>query len=1349
MGTAILFGLWLALNAGRLIHDQDNGLIRFSLGLLFSLVILFRRKPATASFALPGNPAVVVGVAGTLVAIIGIVSGIHQFEWIGIVMLLFGCLAWALPPAWHRDVALALVLFYWIHPLPSQVFAELQFAMQRMSVSGAEWLLQMINERVWADGFVLRTGLATYDVPEWCSGMRTATTVFLLALGLGVALRLRAWEVALAVLAGLAQALVLNVVRLATMVLFAPRSEEICGTEFLHDTVGLIVILAVLLVYLEILAWDRHRRHRVADEDAMLEQHRKAFSGHPPFWHGVVTHRWILLAAAAALVLGAGLAYKSRPFHRAEMIKTVAELLRDRGHLEEAHRAANEVMQLVPDDLDWRFTRLRLLLMRRRFDEVLTALKELPPLPAGLRMEADILRAYSLMGLGRMEEAQTVVVTLPQSIQDTDPRVAMIMGELAVRADDPNEVARRLITASRWTPNTPRIRALYPYLRIRRQWAAISDSDTHLPYVDPVQALSATEAYMNLDHVPRVADLALKAMEQWPDDPRTLEPLFFMAIRRQGSVWEDRFAAHLVRSCGTLRDPGILYGHMGKCFDLGRPDLAWFLHRRIAAVDSTHPALSMSVVRYGNAWFSFRRRYLGYSAGSDADQISLAPLYLLGRRLDDWQWMCDQVPFGDELAGSDVTAVRKAHLAIAMGEFARRDARGDLTPADRFEYVFALEISGDMEGVRSQLTRIAELVPRERDRARIMLSEVCERKGRWVEVYEILRGYGQAPSPDLTPLLRLCAAQLELGLGVGALATAERIAQRFPASTQGASISATALREYDSTEEALRRLEKARSRRDRDMDMMEAECLYETGRFTELRAFCHTARLPTPYLGFDAEPRMTLPPAEAALLWHWFAVPASAGFESIAARIRRNLPIAKDSPFLGRMMTLWLECHAEGGRGKASAPSAWEGCGRDSTERAVALHQLALLLCHHERFAEARQAAETAVEILPSAPLLWRVLISLSGGDPAVITRARTACPNDSEIWLSDLVVRSQAGSVDERYWVQEMTRAGQQGTFTAVAMTRAGEYLLRGGMPAAAAVIAREAVKQARGLLPAYVLGIRCALLAGDKDWALESTRKAVEASTHAPASFYRKLIELKMSDKATAIDGEMVEALRRLRVAEPDNPLWSSVLGYARFTRGGWEVMDAYQNMQHALDGGATNRSVYIVAAEASRAMGNPARAVEILRKGLATYPGDLPMMNNLALTLCATPDGLQDAVDLVPHLITAGHDDPSIMDTVALIHVRSGKLDEAETLAERLIGATAPGTPARFRANLRLAEVLLARGNRPRATDILREVMRNTRGIPDEDVIHATRLLSEAVAETPPETAPAPAPAAPKDD
>jgi tetratricopeptide (TPR) repeat protein len=319
------------------------------------------------------------------------------------------------------------------------------------------------------------------------------------------------------------------------------------------------------------------------------------------------------------------------------------------------------------------------------------------------------------------------------------------------------------------------------------------------------------------------------------------------------------------------------------------------------------------------------------------------------------------------------------------------------------------------------------------------------------------------------------------------------------------------------------------------------------------------------------------------------------------------------------------------------------------------------------------------------------------------------------------------AANPAEAWAAGEIRRAAQSGAYSPGALTRAGEYLLRGGMTAAASAAARHAAPRARCLLPASVLGIRCALRERDREWALDCTRQAIRASLHPSAAIYEKFVAIKTADGTITPDGEMVEALKSLRREDPSNPLWAQMLGYVRFKRGGIDLIDALRHMSAALQQGATNRLPYLIAAEAARLRGSPRQAVDLLRSGLRRYPEDLDMLNNLAFTLAFLPDGAAEAVRYLPDLLARGGGNPHILDTASLVYLRSGLTNEAGRLIASILDRSDKSSRTWFVTKTRQAEMAFRAGKLAAASKILQDALGSGVSISDDDLLPASELMA----------------------
>ena len=327
--------------------------------------------------------------------------------------------------------------------------------------------------------------------------------------------------------------------------------------------------------------------------------------------------------------------------------------------------------------------------------------------------------------------------------------------------------------------------------------------------------------------------------------------------------------------------------------------------------------------------------------------------------------------------------------------------------------------------------------------------------------------------------------------------------------------------------------------------------------------------------------------------------------------------------------------------------------------------------------------------------------------------------PNDSDI-------KHQTSSI--KHQTSSLISEAIDKNFPVAIMTRAAEYLWRNNMQAEATLLARNITERARGLLPAYIISMRCALYANDKTWALASTEKAIQSALQPLPEFYEKLVTLKVTDGNISTEPNMVDALRNLRRSDPDNPKWAQMLGYIRFQRGGWEVVDAMVQMQSAINNGATNQMPYIIASEASRLLENYDRAADILKQGLKHHPNNQVLLNNLAFTLSYSPKHRNALTSMIPMLKGMAHANPQIKDTLAVVYLKTGDLNSAQKTLAEIITHAEPGSPIWFRSKMHLAEIAIKQERKRDAMAILKGLLKNLKEIPNEDIMAANALLTQ---------------------
>ncbi len=1355
LATVALFATWVLLHSEQFTSTQ-NGTVRLFFTLLVSIIIILRPKedapqPKTSpninihkkSALRKAENAIATAILGGFILIIGSIYTVPQFEWIGLLIICFAIFKWALPSKYREDIVIAIFLLYWVHPLPELIFTQLQLWTLKLSVSGSEWLLHLFNVPVWANKMVLLTEITTFEVHTWYSGLHTAITVALLAAGAGILRRIKWYHLLVFITAAIIQAIILNIVRISLIVVLTPKLSGLTSASGLYGTSSMVVIATLLLVHLELMIFHKYTQRKFKLQKETSHIHEKLITAHPPFWKKALTHHKRATFAISAIILLSAILYINSKNHRIEMVGKLTQALVSAGHYEDAEASVDYLLNYLPEDTEWNFTRISILLALQKYEEVLLALDTIPGTTPHRKAQKQIIKAYSLMGLEKIHEASTILTQLPEATRETDPRVAMILAEMAFHSDDPDKVAQHIITASTWLPNTARVRMLYPYLRANHKWKAISDSNLKTAHSEIESALSATEAYMNLNNASAVAVMTAQSIKSWPYDIRVLEPLFFLSLKHSQPKWENLFSEHLIRSVNNSNNPDLIYPILDKCFQLARPDMAWFIYNRIQQLAPNHPFLPFTIAKYGNRWFLFRKSRLDFPATSTSDTIDISTYISTGNCLLFFQPSLNNIPYAYELCNNPPTDIRKQQLTLALDRFKQYKEAGRLSMQAHYEYIDALEMAGAFEKIKTELTSIATSFPDQADQILLKSSELYEHNADWPNVYEALRKYRDTNRSSLTPLLRLCNAERELKLGMLAIQTARHAVELNPNSTKAAAMLAETLAEFSSAEEALHALNQPRKWLSRDLDILTANIMQQTQRFKKAQQLCEAAMYPTLPIKSKTIQYFFAKPAEFSILWHQTALPSEDDFKQNAKTIRTNLNTT-DSPFLKAMLTNWLSYYDGNDTANANTFRKWRNTGRSNTEKATSLQQYMLLLCNNHKYKEALEVALLATKLMPQSPLLWQSAISLSDADVSVVTQARHACPNAPEIWLAELVARTRlnitnAPSTQDNAWQENdiltqlaLITKKPTATYPAETMTRASEYLFRIGMYQAATVAAEDASDHAQSYLPAHVMAIKCAIKNKDKRWALRATNLALDSAINPPLLLFKELVRLKQANDGLSTDSETIEALSSLRRNDPNNVLWAEMLGFIRFQRGDWEVMDALEEMTFAIKHGSKKKMTYIIAAESARLIRDYDQAVTLLREGLTIYPNDKTLRNNLAYILVQTEDGVTEATEIIETLIKETSNNIQILDTATMIFIKNGQLQKAKAIIEDILTKTTQGSNIYFRAKTHEANIAMQENDYEKAQKILEQIVASADDIPKYDLIEASDLLNKARAD-----------------
>ena len=1191
-------------------------------------------------------------------------------------------------------------------------------ALQLPGGAGACWILHLMQLPMWTDRLLMILPTGNLDMTS-AAGLRLTLLPCLIAVIMSglirIPLRRRLRLCAAALGLGLCANILLPVL-CAGLYLFSRGTYLPVYAAFLQVTLLVTACTASLALVIRASRNPREPQAPAAPDPGLTT----AITTTPPPWQQFLSRVGYFLfplTLAAVIILAAWL---NQPSHRQQLVEELVFILNDSGRVDDAAHVARALARRYPDDSRWHRFMVSNSLRRGAYQETLRHLAALAPESDRERHEAAIWKAVALTGLGQPSAARAAVAGIPASAWQTDPALAMLMSEWAALTGDIFLASACLPVAAGNAAHIPRIRRLYPFLQAHSRWTLLAQIDSSTSYATADAAIAMMEAYMNLNRLDELGNRIGAVLNDWPAEPRLIYPLFYLAQHR--ASWQPRFKEYLLHYVQSSANPRALAELIEPCLILHRPDLAWQVCRRLRELDPRHPALAMMAAQYGHLWFKFRWS----DAPAGEPDIDLEPYFLLAHAVPRYADFAKSVPFGRELARAGLLPVRREKLQEALQEFESRQAAGTLSLAQCFEYAHALSMAGRLDAAVAELNRILHDYPQEALTCHTLLALFYEQRGAWQEVYEALRPFAaENAEGQMVPMLLLSETYRRFHMLPAALETAQAAFKKNPDSLS-AQILAEALLQNGKAEAALDQLAAYPIGYSQDLDRLRIQALFQTQRYTTVNEVQPPWRFPV--LPLPETQSLRLAAAEEACNGPLFLNPSPAAFAAAAANATL-LSRSDQTPFLSGLAKEWLKTW----NGAPADLAAWEACGRNTREKAAALHQLALLSLHQGKTATAIAALQAAIRHMPGSAPLWQSYIALSGKDAAVIHAARTACPDDEDIWLADFVARMEnqspvaAPDMEARLQQELKTDATR---LSAATLTRAGEFLERRGLLKAADLAALLAEPKANGLLPVYVFAERRALAKGDHQLALDGLRRAMNAAVQPPLFFQETFARLLAMEYPLNTSDETSRTLQTLVTQEPENPLWLQLQGYLFLQRGGMDLPAAFRLSAAAVKAGATNATPFLVAAEAARRLGDLPNAIAMLQEGLRHHPDHLAMQNNLVDLLSLEPATLAQAGPLLTDLLMRAPADPAILDTAAGVYLQQLKFTEAEKILDRLQLGAAPFSPRWTSSRLRRAEMALLQKKWAETERIAREIIKNGKGLSNDQVHRAQLLLVKSL-------------------
>ncbi len=1200
-----------------------------------------------------------------------------------------------------------------------------------------EWCMHLLRMHIWADQTILRTDLYAYEIRAGYHGANVALAALVLSISVAIWKRYRGFALFYMVAASLTAALVTNIVRIILLIRFGPAPSAAAMPDWLRDTNLIHAIVTMILVWTNMMLIESHRHKQQQKMPPLPGSETGAFSEIPPFWHRLFRRQRHIYLFIPMLLLIAFFLYAGRTHRRLALWSQLVHDMAAQGAYEHALKLGHKLTPLHHDNTAWQLQLTRIMLLANQpaaAQEMLADIDTQVP-RHDHAAERALLYAYTQILQQHEKEAHIAIQQL-HLYADHDPIWHVIFLEMAMAMGQQDDILEHAPLAVQADTERMRLWPALPALQYSSNWRTFLDSTRWITREHiPLETLRMQiMAELQLGHTSAAAERTQFALQRHPDDIRLIAPVLLLT-HNTPTEWEPRFTRLIQEVIQTHTAPAERLTVIHAAFAAKRPDLAWRAYQKLRKDNPNCLYADFALIRHHENWFRFRNHYLRLPAASTSASTDIYPYILLGRHIPLFASSLPAIPHSGEFAlllqdeawmqkQKEVTLVRIQENPSILTE----------QPILRLHYADLLENTGKLEKAYQQFTVLAHEYPAYHalalhHRARLAAQTTTswhgyqylrtvltdaeplapERLWQAIEKTQpqaiIFKDQSVHQLPLITQLIHL---QWETRQYLSALATAREGLRRFPESSTLRTMAADILLQLNLPDQALKILQSTTIRRTPETDALEAEALIATHRFSSLPAFRRQRLLP-PQASPPQNPPERLTPAEYVLS----PMQPEQVFLMVPSTNNPIHPLFK---------------HVRDNPGTDIDFDTWLRTPESRLQQAEAMHLLSSLLHIQNRTDLARQAAQCAVFANPHDPWLWKSFLRSTTERQPWIPLARTFCAEDPELWLAELVwsARDRANENPPPALDQLIHEAIESDTITVDARVRAADFLWRGGRYDQATTLIESFFGEERGLLAAHLLGIEAAEKSGRQGRALHHMEAAIETAGGAAPGLYARFLKSKAREGHIPSDGNVIHALRNLRAAEPENLFWTELLGYARYQRGGADVIEANQIMQRAIQAGSTNRVVFLIAAEGFRRLNRTTDAADILRQGLEIMPDDPILLNNIAHILATNPATAEQSLPYINTLKPLAETDPVIRETLAFVLLRNDQLEEARPLLARNLQETPPESLTWFRSQMHFSEIVWRQGRREVAISMLEQLLHGARNIPDEDILHANRLL-----------------------
>jgi exosortase len=149
-----------------------------------------------------------------------------------------------------KELAIPILLLFMIIPIPNQLLSMLTASLQLKISAISEIFIRQLSVPIFREGNVLQIQNMSFQVVEACSGIRSLISMTTLSILIGYFTLTRIWSVTLLFLFSIPVAIVINIIRVVTLVLAFHYFHIDLSVGVSHTITGLVLfILGLVLLF--------------------------------------------------------------------------------------------------------------------------------------------------------------------------------------------------------------------------------------------------------------------------------------------------------------------------------------------------------------------------------------------------------------------------------------------------------------------------------------------------------------------------------------------------------------------------------------------------------------------------------------------------------------------------------------------------------------------------------------------------------------------------------------------------------------------------------------------------------------------------------------------------------------------------------------------------------------------------------------------------------------------------------------------------------------------------------------------------------------------------------------------